>query len=121
MSDLELVLEALNDDRPITGMDTSICSVPGAAFAEIEGEKTIVMRPFLDWLQRVSRAQAAAIGEELHHAEWVMTNSPSTVQARGAMHDCDECRAGVRRALQMLREQPDRMLLVGSLYWAGEA
>jgi hypothetical protein len=103
----------------VTGADTIIATMPQAFYVELGDGPTLVMQPFARWLRQLSEAQASSLGEQLHHAEFVITTSPSVVQARGSMHDCDECRAGVQAALRSLRDHPDQELLVGALYWAG--
>ena len=120
MSEPEFRIATGRERRPISGMDTVIATVREDLYAEVGGQRTLLMRPFARALRGLAEKSARDLGEVLHHAEFVITSSPTTVQARGSMHDCDSCRAGVRRALRALREQPDTELLVGALYWAGE-
>lgn len=104
----------------MSGMDTLIATMPEGFYVEIvRGDRALKIQQFAEWLRKLSEAQAANLGEELHHADYVITTNPATVQARGAMHDCETCRSGVRMALRKLRENPERELLVGALYWAG--
>jgi hypothetical protein len=87
-------------------------------YYEFDGEKVLMIQPFMRSMRRLCEEFAESLGEELHHAEIVITTNPSVVQAKGSMHDCDKCRAAVRKALRMLRVNPDQELIVGVLYWA---
>lgn len=120
MSEPEFVVATGRESRPIVGMDTLIAVMRNDFYIEINGQRTLLVGPFGKSLRQLSEASAWNLGEVLHHAEFVITTSPSTVQARGLMHDCDSCRDGVRRALQKLNESPETEMLVGSLYWAGK-
>jgi hypothetical protein len=115
----EIQIATGRERRPVAGVDTIIAEMREEFYVEIGGERTLLMRPFARSLRALAEEQARSLGEDLHHAEFVITTSPATVQARGALHDCDACRAGVRRALRTLRENPGTELLVGALYWAG--
>jgi hypothetical protein len=119
MEEPVISIRTAREKRPISGADTAIATMPQALYADIGGEKTLLLRKLGVFLRNQSEQFAADIGEELHHAEWVITTSPATVQARGQLHDCEKCRAGVRAALRKLRENPGEELLVGTLYWAG--
>jgi hypothetical protein len=121
MSEPALHIRTGREDRKISGMDTLIATMPQGFYAEfgVPGERALKIQQFGEWLRKLAESQAKNLGEELHHADFVITTSPTTVQARGAMHDCEKCRAGVRSALRVLRENPERELLVGALYWAG--
>jgi hypothetical protein len=99
-------------------VDTLIVAMPEDFYIDVQGERTLLIQPFTRALRRLMEQQAENLGEQLHHAELWITTSPSVVWAKGSMHDCDACRAGVRRALRELREKPDRELIVGVLYWA---
>lgn len=121
MSEPEIHIRTDLESRPVSGMDTLIATMPEGFYVEfgVPGDRALKIQQFGVWLRKLSESQAKSLGEELHHADFVITTSPATVQARGAMHDCETCRSGVRMALRKLREQPDRELLVGALYWAG--
>jgi hypothetical protein len=101
-------------------MDTCIATMPKQFTADVgDGEHAVLLPQLVRFLRPMFEEFATNLGEELHHAEFVITTDPSTVQAKGSMHDCDECRAGVRRALRALKQHPDRELIVAALYWAG--
>ncbi len=68
-------------------------------------------------LRHLSEQGAAAVGEALHHGEWVITDDPDEVRTRGLAHDCPDCRDGVDRALAYLRDNPGKELMVGTLHW----
>jgi hypothetical protein len=106
--------------REISGMDTAIAAMPDEFYIDVEGERTLMIQPFMQMVRKLSEKMATDIGEELHHADWIITTDPAVVQAKGSMHDCDVCRAGVRAALRSLRVYPDKELMVGALYWAGD-
>jgi hypothetical protein len=120
MTTPELRVHTGREHREISGMDTAIAVMPDEFYVDVEGERTLVIQPFMRMLSKLSEKLARDIDEELHHAEWLITTDPSVVQAKGSMHDCDECRTGVRKALRSLRVYPNKELLVGALYWAGE-
>jgi hypothetical protein len=106
-------------DRPVAGVDTTILTMPTQFYVTIgDGPPALAVRQFIKAMRDLAEGQAAALGEELHHAEFVITADPVVVEARGALHDCEDCRAGVRRALRSLRENPGQEMVVGTLYWA---
>jgi hypothetical protein len=120
MSEPEYHVRTERWGRAVSGMDTMIATMPKTFYAPgPDGAPALMVRVFGHWLRLIAEKMAADIGEELHHADFVITTEPSVVQARGSMHDCPTCRAGVRRALRSLRENPATELLVGALYWAG--
>jgi hypothetical protein len=121
VSDAELHIHTELADRSIIGMDTFIATMPEAFYVDVAGSRSLKIQQFGRWLRALSEQQARNVGEQLHHADYVITTSPSTVEARGSMHDCESCRAGVRSALRKLIENPTGELIVGSLYWAGPA
>lgn len=101
-------------DAQIVGLDTMIAVVPDVYI--VDG---VINVTGLERLLRDQSEQAARnLGEYLHHADFVLTTDPVTVEKKGAVHDCDVCREGVLRALQHLRENPTVDLAVGTLYWA---
>jgi hypothetical protein len=104
--------------RAIVGLDTTILVLPDEAWVDVAGTRALAIQPLGRFLLRLAEHQAADLGEALHHADFVVTRSSATVESRGAVHDCDECRAAVRAALRLLREEPERDLVVGTLYWA---
>lgn len=119
-NDIELRIETGLGNRAVIGADTTIGPVPREFWVSINGEPpALAIRQLGASLRRLAEQSAARIGERLHHAEFAITKNPATVEARGAMHDCAECRAGVQRALRMLAENPDEDLFVGNLFWAG--
>lgn len=72
-------------------------------------------------LRDLAEDMAERVGCRLHHADFVLTTDPDIVRRYGVFpqHDgCEECEAGVRRALAALAERPDQPLLVGRLHWA---
>jgi hypothetical protein len=119
MTEPELHIHTDREKRPVSGMDTVIAAMPEQFYIDVRGERSLALTQFGRWLRKLAEKMATDIGEELHHADFVITTEPSVVQSRGSMHDCDTCRAGVRRALRALRENPNQELLVGLLYWAG--
>lgn len=121
--DLTIKIITERAEREIAGTDTTILLVPPAAYVDVPGEEhtgeKAIHAGLLDLiLRRLAEQQAADVGEELHHAEFTITRNPATLQSRGLIHDCDECRAGVQAGLRQLREHPDNDIIVGQLFWA---
>lgn len=106
--------------RPISGRDTMIAVCPPELYAA-DRQTPSIDPGLVKLLTKMSHAGAANLGEELHHADWVITSDPATVQQRGLAHDCARCRAGLDQAMAYLKEHPTANLLVGLLFWAGPA
>jgi hypothetical protein len=117
MNDAQFHVETLDHAGKITGADTAILRAPTELYVEIDGEKAINVRWIARFLRLISEKFAADINEKLHHAEWILTTNPATVEAHGIVHDCEDCRAGVRAALRQMAEHPEEEIFVGQLYW----
>jgi predicted PP-loop superfamily ATPase len=119
VNDLEIQIRTDLEVREIGGVDTIIAKMPKDFVAEIDGEEYFLLEYATKALRALAEWSAKNIEENLHHADFYITMSKSTVQAKGGMHNCDSCRAGVRRGLRELEKEPDVPLVVGVLYWAG--
>lgn len=110
--------------QKIIGYDTTILPMPerfyvGVPEGTLGGRTTgLDLQRFSMWLHRVADKMASDIGEILHHAEFIVTTSVTTVEVLGRMHDCDTCREGVRNAVTIMHEHPGTEMIVGQLYWA---
>ncbi len=108
-------------DRPVTGSDSCILVVPDDVYVRTtpDAEPALNVRAVHAVLRQVGDDAAARLGEQLHHAEWVITSDPELVEKLG-IHSpgCLTCRAGVDQALAHLAAGGGP-LLVGTLYWAG--
>lgn len=111
------------EHRPVTGADSCIATVPPGLYVKVDnGPPALDVRRLGRSLRRLSEEMAGNIGEELHHADWVITQDPKVVEEVG-MHGrpgCGKCRSGVDQALALLAHRKED-LLVGALYWAGPA
>jgi hypothetical protein len=107
----------------VTGADSCIATVPPGLYVTVDGgPPALDVRKLGRVLRGLSNELAANINETLHHADWVITDDPVIVEEVG-MHgrpDCGKCRASVDQALAMLADRREK-LLVGALYWAGQA
>lgn len=118
MTDWTLTVAGLTDHE-IGGTDTTILALPEGFYVELEKHgRALLVQPLSRFLSSLANKQAADLGERLHHAEFVLTNDPSVIESRGSVHDCEECRAGVKRALRFLKEHPEHEMIVGQLFWA---
>jgi len=99
----------------IVGFDTTIIGLNEDCYLGEALDARFVLR----LLSQLSERFASELEERLHHAEWVITRDPRTVKERGMLHDCDFCRDGVERALEMLEAKPNGDLAIGALYWPG--
>lgn len=115
---IELHIRTENEAHAVIGMDTTILPVPKGFYVVFNGERMIALKQLTAMLRRLSFSLAHNIDEKLHHADYVITTDPTVVESRGTMHDCDECRAGTRKAIRMMAEHPEMEVLVGSLYWS---
>lgn len=108
------------EDRPVAGTDSCIASVPPGVYVDLGDGPVIDVQRLGRVLRALSEKSATDLGEELHHAVWVITGDPEVVESKG-MHDpeCGHCRSGVDQALGHLAAHPGAELLVGTLYWAG--
>jgi hypothetical protein len=100
------------------GADTAIVSAPLRWYAVLEGKQALIARLAGAELRVISEHLAERMSERLHHAEWTFTSDPELVRSLGTVHDCARCRAGADQALTFLRENPDREVAVGHLWWA---
>lgn len=115
MSDMVITVQTRYSlsGHDVIGADTTILTVP----PELTVGDAIALPYAGRFLRRLAEEQAAAIGEALHHAEFVVTRDKAEIEARN-MHDCEECRAATRAAFRMIDADPGLVLLVGQLYWA---
>jgi hypothetical protein len=104
-------------DTSIGGVDTLIAVVPDGYYVTINDEKSLLLVQVIKSVRALIEDQGIKLGEIPHHAEIYFTTNPSVVQAKGSMHDCEACRAGIRRGLRQLKENPDKELMVGIIYW----
>jgi hypothetical protein len=114
-----IVVATGREHRPVTGDDTTILAVPEDFYIPVEGSSALDVVGLSRFLRRLCEAQAAELGEELHHADFLITTDPAVVQENGITHDCDRCRTSLAEALAFLAAHPNTELLVGQLFWAG--
>ena len=117
------------EHRPVTGGDTTILAVPPRFYIdtselgpELDIGPALSMRSLSSFLRDLAERQASDLGDELHHAEFVVTRDPDVVQAKGVLDDhrgCPECEDGLAAALKYMLGHPDTDMLVGQLFWAG--
>lgn len=100
------------------GGDSMLLPVPPGWYADLGHGPALIGPVVRAALAELSERGAAACGERLHHADWVLTTDPAVVERAGMTHDCAECRAGTDRALAFLRANPGREVACGMLYWA---
>jgi hypothetical protein len=116
-------VRTLVEKRPVAGADSCIATVPPGLYVKVgDGPPALNVQALGRVLRRLSNEMAANINETLHHADWVITDDPAVVEEVG-MHgrpDCGRCRSSVDQALAFLADRREK-LLVGALYWAGEA
>lgn len=115
-----VVLRVVNSeqlDRPSAGGDSMVASVPSLDMGTLLPHA--LHASLLPLVTKLSYEGADKVGEILHHADWIISNSPADVEQAGNVHNCTSCRAQVDQALTYLRENPNRYLLVGMLHWAG--
>src|SRR4051794_29273800 len=97
MADIKVTTD--RGERPVSGFDSVIVKAPGWMYIELGSRRALNGSQLAKYLRDISEQQAKAIGEELHHANWVVTSDPNTVRTKGMLHDCAACRAGVDQAL----------------------
>ncbi len=106
------------EGREVVGMDSTILTVPPWDWRARNGQRWLDAPRLAVFLREVAERQASALGEKLHHAEFVVTPDPAVVEEWGMVHGCEECRRGTDEALRMLAQDPTQSLVVGMLYWA---
>ena len=102
----------------MSGGDSAIAILPDWAYVEVFGEPAVNITALARWARQTSQAMATNLGEELHHADWVITSDPAVLRA-AQMHDCQECQDSQARALAWMSTHPGGEMLVGQLFWAG--
>lgn len=108
------------EGKPVTGMEAMIVRVPAGVYVAGLGGPVLHVRRLGAALRQFSLTGAAGVGEELHHAQWVITQDLAVIEDVG-MHGypgCVSCRAMVDKALTDVATN-HQDLLVGELYWAG--
>lgn len=115
---ITFTVRTTREGQPPRGSDSMIADAPADLYTSVDGKPALVMGRLSAVLREMSEYGAAGVGEQLHHAEWIVTADPEQVRERGMVHDCASCRASLDQALAFLREHPGRELLVGVLYWA---
>src|SRR3954452_15348055 len=79
-------VRTLNGARPVDGAESLIATMPDRLYRRAGG--TVVgldVRELGRLLRGLSESAAHLVGEDLHHAEWVITDDPAVVEERG-MH-----------------------------------
>ena len=117
------------EDRPVIGGDTTILAVPPSFYVDtsqlgprLDIGPALSMRELSAFLRDLAERQATELGDELHHAEFVVTRDPRVIRELGIMdshRDCLECRTGLKAALAYQAAHPDTDMLIGQLFWAG--
>lgn len=117
------------EDRPVSGGDTMIMGLRPEFYvdtSELGGDLDIgpalSIKELSSFLRQASERAAKRLGDELHHAEWVVTRDPDVLRDKGILdthRGCAECEDGLAAALAHLVTHPDTDLLVGQLFWAG--
>lgn len=110
------------EHRPVSGGDTTVLNLAGGFYREVDGKRALLVQHLSRWLQALSENMAKSLGDELHHASFLITNDPATVAALGILpehRDCEECKSQIANALAYMEERPGVEMLVGHLFWAG--
>lgn len=120
------VRTTLEQHRPAAGSAESlVTNVPAWLYVDLPdgGGKALNVRALGALIRPASEKGALSVGEELHHASWVITSDPAVVDQLGMHGDptCRRCREGTDEALRLLAAGTYPELLVGVLYYAGEA
>lgn len=117
---IPIIVSTDREHRPVTGGDTAILKVPLEFYIQVDdSEPGLAVAPFTRFLREFAEAEAEQVGEELHHARFVITTNPEVVRELGSLHDCADCREGVKAVVAFLASNPDREIVVGQLFWAG--
>ena len=117
---IPIVVSTGREHHPVIGGDSAILKVPLEFYVGVSDSKPgLAAVPFTDFLRQFAEAEAKAVGEELHHAEFVVTTDPEVVQELGILHDCADCRDSVRAILGFMASNQGRQVVVGHLFWAG--
>ena len=119
-SPLKIRIMGRVEGEPVAAGTSVIFKVPAGWYVTVNGKRTLLAQFAGRELRAGSERIAAAAGEKLHHADWVITSDPAEVRTLGLMHDCATCRAGVDQATAFLRDNPDGEVAVGQLRWAGQ-
>jgi hypothetical protein len=117
LSDTIVFRLKFNEDGSVTGGDSVIARAPEQAYKVIDGKAVPDVALVIKLLTDISLDSAAAMGEKLHHGDWVLTNNPEAVRDIGTMHDCPSCVAQTDQALAAMNEFPDMYVFAGILYW----
>lgn len=105
-------------DRPVDGGDTTMFAMPEDAYVDLgDGKPTLRLQAFSRMIREVAEDQATALGRELHHADFWISTDPEFVREKGTWHDCQVCRDGMVRAMDMMAANPRIEMVVGRLYW----
>ena len=117
------------EHRPVIGGDTTILRVPPRFYIDtsefgpdLDIGPALSMRELSAFLRTLAEHQATELGDELHHAEFVVTRDPEVVRTNGTLdthRGCTECEEGLNAALKYMLDHPDTDMLVGQLFWAG--
>jgi hypothetical protein len=106
----------------VGGFDSMLLPVPARWYGEMrDGSGRVLLGPIVGKeLRELSETGAGGVGEQLHHADWVITSDPAQVEQIGMTHDCAYCRAGTDKALAWLADHPGGEIAAGLLYWRAD-
>lgn len=112
-----LILQMRFDSSETDEFDSVICTCPPALFSEMGDLEALDLRLATAFLTRLAQDMAENLGRTCGRADYYITTSPEVIRDKGLMHDCQECRDGVQRALEHLEAHPGTRFIVGQLHW----
>jgi hypothetical protein len=102
------------------GSEAMLLPVPARWYGIVDGRPALIAAVVSRELRELSDAGAASVGEQLHHADWVITADPAQIRQVGQDTDhpgCEQCRAGTVKALAWLAAHPGGEVAAGVLHW----
>lgn len=73
------------EHRPVAGGDSTIFEMRSEFYVDAgDGRAALAIRPFTRFLQEFAEVEAANQGEELHHADFVVTADSDVVRQFGS-------------------------------------
>lgn len=100
------------------GFDSMILLVPDQWYHSVHG--ILIARIVSRALRQASARGAAAVGRQLHHAEWTLTADPDVMARLAMMHDCAPCLADTDKTREYMAGHPGQLVAVGQLWFTGK-
>lgn len=106
-----------DDRREPSHVDVAIVKVPDEVFMEFDGQQRLVVPVLREFLKGGTKNVVDGEGEQLHHADWLVTTDPDVIRSRnGQPSCCAACSAAIDQTLAYVADT-GKPVLIGHFYY----